>query len=119
MTLSNYQIGYGALRVDARFAITLKENDEEGDRRCWIKAAPALNGGPGYVGVYLATNGDPVQIATLDGEGDVVWYLGEDGPEETEEVTIASALDTFHDFTGCTPEECAEKCADLFAALTD
>ena len=119
MKSSNYQIGYDSLHVDSRFALALAHNGEEANNGMWIKAAPAIDGGPGCVGIYLATNGDPVQIATLDGDGDIIWYLGEDEPEDTEEVTIATCLDTFDDFIGCTPRECADKCADLFAAKTE
>lgn len=115
---SRYQVGYGALFVDARFAITLSDNAEAADRKCWIKAAPAM-GHHGLVAVYLATNGDPIQIATLDGTGAIVWYLGEYEHEDTDEITIADCLDTFADFAGLSPYKCAKLCAELFSSATE
>lgn len=119
MNRYNYQVGHESLRVDARFEIILSDNREEADLRCWLKAAPAIDEGPGTVAVYVATNGDPVQVATLNKDGECAWYLGEDEPDDTEESTIATALDTFADFIGYSPSECADRCADLFGAAIE
>lgn len=110
----NYQVGNESMRVDARFAITLTDNGEQDEDRCCLKAAPAIDGAPGQVAVYVTGNVDPAQILTLGCEGEIVWYLGEDEPKETEATTIADVLETFDQFIGLTPSACAEKCAELF-----
>lgn len=115
----NYRVGYDALSVDARFAVTLADNGEQGDSRRWLKAAPAINEAPGQVAMYVTGNGDPTEILTLSGEGEIVWYLGKGEPKETEATTIADVLETFGQFIGHTPYECAAHCADLFAGTVE
>ena len=115
MKYHGYQVGHDSMRVDGRFEITLADNDEQGDRRVCLKAAPAV-AGDGLVACYIATNGDPTQICTIGKNDGIVWYLGEDEPEDTEEITIATCLEGFADFAGRTPAECAEWCAVLFGA---
>jgi hypothetical protein len=102
--------------VDQRFAIALTDNDEQADSRQILYAAPAIGADSGLVVCYTSGSGDPTQICTLDSDGDVVWFLGEDQPEETEEVTIATCLEGFAEFCGMNPQECAEWCETLFGA---
>lgn len=119
MKSARYQIGWQSLFVDQRFAITLASNGKKADAACWLIAAPAIDGGIGCIGIYIATNGNPVAVASLDHKGEVVWYLGEDDVEETEAVTIAVCLEGFPEFAGRSAYDCAEHCADLFGAVIE
>lgn len=110
-----YQVGYESMHVDGRFEILLADNDGQGDERVCLKAAPAITG-DGLVACYITTNGDPVLVCTIGQNNGVVWYLGEDEPEDTEGITIATCLEGFNDFVGRTPAECAEWCEVLFEA---
>lgn len=108
-----YQVGYESHRVDGRFEVLLADNGEQADARICLKAAPSITE-PGLAICYITTSGDPMQVCTLDRDGVVDWYLGENEPEGTENITIAMALDGFAQFAGMEPEECANWCEVLF-----
>lgn len=109
--------GNSTVSADLRFAVTLADNGEMADARQTIAVAPSSTD-PGTALAYLATNGDPMLLASLDADGATMWHYGEECDDEdaADGETLQSILAGFDQFAGMDSAECAEHIATLFGA---
>lgn len=109
--------GNSIVHADLRFTVTLADNGECADARQTVAVAPSATEHTTAL-AYLTTNGDPLLLASLDADGTVIWYYGEDHDDEEAEEgeTLQSILSGFAAFNGKDSATCAEYIATLFEA---